>query len=458
MQNILFRADSSSNMGTGHIMRDLVLAEQFEGDNVFFASQGLPGNINHKIGEKNYTLEILKSNDIEELIDLIKKLAINIIVVDHYGIDYGFEKALKEATGVTIFVLDDTYEKHHCDILLNHNIYADSLRYKNLVPENCELRCGKNFTLLREEFRLEKTKKRTPNKGTKNILIAMGGADHSNLNIEILKVLESFSNIHVNVVTTTANQYLKELQEYVKAKADIITLHVNTNQVASLVNKADIAIVTPSVTANEVFYMNTPFIAIKTAGNQDEMYKYLAKNNFLVIDNFDEIDLTRKIKVLFDSEKIELVNFFELSIEEKKMVLDWRNEPSIRQWMFDQEEISLTSHLNYIESLQLKKDRSYFLVKKNAHAIGVIDFTNIDYRHKTTEFGIYSNPVLKGVGNFLMEAIIDYAFNTLNVITLVSEVFEENAAAIKLYDRFCFENKGIKEVNNKRVLSMELKK
>ena len=42
-------------------------------------------------------------------------------------------------------------------------------------------------------------------------------------------------------------------------------------------NEADFAIVTPSVTLNEIVYLNVPFIAIKTADNQDEMYKYLAK-------------------------------------------------------------------------------------------------------------------------------------------------------------------------------------
>ena len=54
--NILFRADSSSNIGTGHIMRDLVLAQQLEKKyphaTITFAVQNLSGNINHKIKEK----------------------------------------------------------------------------------------------------------------------------------------------------------------------------------------------------------------------------------------------------------------------------------------------------------------------------------------------------------------------------------------------------------------------
>mgnify|MGYP000264604108 CR=1 FL=1 len=288
--NILFRADSSSTIGTGHIMRDLVLAEQFKGAHIIFATQDLPGNINQKIEEKNYEIEALESNAIDELVNIIKKHAFEMIIIDHYGIDHDFEKALKGATGITIFVLDDTYEKHYCDILLNHNIYADSLRYKNLVPEHCELRCGANYTLLRDEFRSEKTKQRKPIQATKNIFIAMGGADHSNLNVQILKVLENFPNIDVNVVTATANQYLNELQGYVVDK-HYVTLHINTDQIARLMNDADVAIVSPSVTLNEIFYINIPFVAIKTANNQIEMYKYLVKNNHLALEKFNAIEL-----------------------------------------------------------------------------------------------------------------------------------------------------------------------
>ena len=295
--NILFRADSSSTIGTGHIMRDLVLAEQFKDDNITFATQELPGNINHKIKEKNYAIEILNSNELEELTDIIKQHSIDMIIIDHYGIDHPYEKALKEATGIIIFVLDDIYEKHYCDILLNHNIYADSSKYKNLVPEKCELRCGAKFTLLREEFRLEKTKQKQPTKVVKNIFIAMGGADHTNLNIKILKVLKNFPNIHVNVVTTTANQYLAELQEYVADKGNIM-LHINTDQIAKLMSDADFAIVTPSVTLNEVFYLNVPFIAIKTANNQNEMYKYLVEHDYLVLEKFNEIELKKTVEGL----------------------------------------------------------------------------------------------------------------------------------------------------------------
>jgi len=150
------------------------------------------------------------------------------------------------------------------------------------------------YTLLRDEFKIQKRLNIKPD-GTgslKNVFIAMGGADHTNLNIKILKVLETFPNIHANFVTTTANQYLNELQEYVTDK-DNVTLHINTDKIARLMNEADVAIVSPSVTLNEIFYLNVPFVAIKTANNQIEMYKYLVKNNHLALEKFDATELKK---------------------------------------------------------------------------------------------------------------------------------------------------------------------
>jgi len=298
-KSILFRADSSSIIGTGHIMRDLVLAKEFDGAKISFAVQELPGNINHKIAQEGYGIHLLHSNDAVELIDLIMQNNIEMIVIDHYGIDSLFEQELKAATGVEIFVLDDTYEKHHCDTLLNHNIYADATKYQGLVPESCELRCGANYTLLREEFHMEKQKGRVNRNDPQNyrVFIAMGGADHRNLNGAILDVLQQFPTIYADVVTTTANQNLEALQAYVKEN-EHIKLHINTDRIAQLMNEVDLAIVTPSVTLNEIVFLDIPFIAIQTAENQKFMVEYiLQKYPQNMIDHFDGALLREKVEV-----------------------------------------------------------------------------------------------------------------------------------------------------------------
>jgi len=293
-QNILFRSDSSSGIGTGHIMRDLVLASQYKDSSIVFATQELEGNINERVLETGHKIEILNSNEIEELNKLIEKLEIDLVVIDHYDIDYKFEKKLKKLNPkLKILSFDDTYEKHYCDILLNHNISADAKRYKNLVPKHCEVRCGTNYTLLREEFIKAKKEKKKRSKKT-TIFVAMGGADHSNISRKILNVLKNFEDIRVNLVTTTANKNLEKLQKYCKNKK-WIELHINSNKIAKLMQKSDFAIVTPSVTINEVYFMGLPFVAIMTADNQKEIYNYIKRKKYPTLKKFSRIELEKKI-------------------------------------------------------------------------------------------------------------------------------------------------------------------
>ena len=63
-------------------------------------------------------------------------------------------------------------------------------------------------------------------------------------------------------------------------------------------------------------------------------------------------------------ENIQLLNFIDLELKEKEMILEWRNHPDIRKWMYNQDEIKFEEHLNFIDSLKLRKDKLYFLVKK----------------------------------------------------------------------------------------------
>ncbi len=460
MSKTIIRADSSSSIGTGHIMRDIVLAKRdFSNSNVIFAVRDLPGNINHKIEEAGYEKRILKSCDIDELISLIRSTKADTLVIDHYDIGYEDEKYIKRNTGVTLFVLDDTYERHYCDILLNHNIYAETRRYKDLVPKHCELRCGEKFMLIRDEFYTAKKEKEAISldpKGKTHVFIAMGGADTANLNIPILKILSSFTNVHAHVVTTRANRNLKALEEYV-AIQNHATLYVETEQVAELMAGSDLAIVTPSVTINEIIFMKLAFIAIQTMDNQKEMVSYLQNHGMLYLKSFNSAKLAHYIEELLDSISAEIFNFIDLNIEDKEKVLQWRNHPEVRKWMYCDSPIELNEHFHFIDTLKEREDQIYFLVKAKGKPIGVIDFTKIDNNEKSARFGIYADPSLRGKGRILMRTLTTYAFSRLKLRKLIAEVFCDNKKAIELYRRFGFQKiKDIKK-NGRLLTIMELK-
>lgn len=154
-------------------------------------------------------------------------------------------------------------------------------------------------------------------------------------------------------------------------------------------------------------------------------------------------------------ENIELINFIDLTIEEKNMVLQWRNTPEVRKWMYNQNEITLQEHLDFIDSLKLMDDKLYFLVKEENDYIGVVDFTQIK-SNESLHMGIYANPNVRGKGKLLLEIIIDFSFNKLDVKKIYSEVFQKNVKAYELYERYKFNKIATRKVNNEEVLCLEL--
>lgn len=460
MKCVIIRTDSSSTIGTGHVMRDLVLAKRdFADDHVIFATRNLPGNINHKIEAAGYEIVILPSDDIEDLAEIAKANNAKTIVIDHYSIGYEEERRLKEMTGCRLFVLDDTYEKHYCDILLNHNIYADPEHYKGLVPNNCELRCGCEYTLLRKEF-IEAKKEKIDHPSLTNpprklqVFIAMGGADTADLNIPILETLKAFDEVTAHVVTTSANKNLDTLMRYARNE-EHMTLHIDTNEIARVMARCDFAIVTPSVTLNEIFYMELPFIAIQTAENQKEMARFILKKGHPLIETFDKNALRKEIEAMLKYLQCELVDFTKLAESEKREILEWRNHPDVRRWMLTKSPISWTDHLAFIETLNKREDRRYFLLKYRGEPLGVIDFTGIDRRKNAAAIGLYVRPGQRGLGQLLMRHILAYGFETLRLDTLIAEVFAENEKATRLYRRFGFEVTGEKMIDGEKLLLME---
>jgi len=154
---------------------------------------------------------------------------------------------------------------------------------------------------------------------------------------------------------------------------------------------------------------------------------------------------------------ISLINFTNLTLSEKKMVLAWRNHSNVKQWMHNNDLISMENHLAFIDYLKNSHDKIYFLVKQDDAYIGVIDFSNLDKHHKISEFGLYANVELKGMGNVLLNSICEYGFNILQLDRLTAEVFKGNEKAIRLYKRFHFKEITTKTINNQEIICMELK-
>ena len=156
-------------------------------------------------------------------------------------------------------------------------------------------------------------------------------------------------------------------------------------------------------------------------------------------------------------EELSLINFTDLNKEQESRILTWRNNTNVRKWMYTSEPISNRNHQNFIEMLKTDKTKQYYLVLKDSHEIGVIYFTNINLLSNQAQFGIYSNPLDKGNGKSMMQALKNYGFNTLKLHTLIAEVFQENTIAYNLYINAGFKETKTTLIKEQNIIQMELK-
>jgi len=259
-------------------MRDLVLAGQFREDEILFACRNLEGHIMDKIP---YPIMILSSMAVEELIMIVKQAQIDMLVIDHYGICYEDEKRIKEATGVKIFSFDGSYKKHHCDYLLNQNIYADAKKYQELVPSFCKVFCGLEYALIRDEFKNEKKLQKKTNSEDIKVLVTLGGADPHNMTLETLKTLEKVTDrrFEIVVVLGGANPHKKEIEAFIQMAKHRYIMIVDTDSMASLMRGIDFAVSSAGTTSIELLYMQIPFFALSIVKNQDLIFQYLIEND-----------------------------------------------------------------------------------------------------------------------------------------------------------------------------------
>lgn len=152
-----------------------------------------------------------------------------------------------------------------------------------------------------------------------------------------------------------------------------------------------------------------------------------------------------KLRRNLDINNVHLKNFINLSQDEKKMVLDWRNSQQIRNGMYSNEEIKWQEHVSFIQSLETDDTRLYFLAFIKENPVGVVYFTGISITHKRGVYGIYLRPdgqYPPDTGELLRDVILELAFPYLDFNTLNSEVLSDNKLAYIYNRRGNFKEEG----------------
>jgi len=324
---VVVRADASIEIGSGHIMRCLTLAERLrqDGATVVFLCRELTGNMCKFLSERKFDVSILNDRSRRESGDLrhgedensrsrylgwlgvsqmddaleAKKALTCLgfvpdwLVVDHYSLGANWEREMRpSARG--IMVIDDLADRpHECDILLDQNLCADyGTRYSGLVPATCVTLLGPRYALLRPEFREARRVRRERGQTPKRILVFFGGSDPQNVTDVALRAIGSLgsSDLQVDVVIGSSSVSRRAVEELCRNMPSC-NCHVQPTNMASLMAATDLFVGAGGTTTWERMMLGLPSVVVAIAENQVPIASYLGEMGFLsFVGQFDESD------------------------------------------------------------------------------------------------------------------------------------------------------------------------
>ena len=312
--NCVFRVDSSLEIGGGHMMRCLTLADMLssKGHAVSFICRDLPHNLGHLASKKGYQVFYLAvtTNSIEEdaerTSNIIKEFVgfPDWLIIDHYELDYRWQGCLVDDVRKIMVIDDLANRKHYCHLLLDQNLYPNlNTRYDDLTPANCKLLLGPAYTLLRNEFIEERKNLRNRDGIINRILVFFGGSDPTEETEKVIRAIDipEFSKIAFDVIVGGANPRKNNIELLCRPRKNI-SLYYQVSNISQLMNNADLAIGAGGTATWERCFLGLPALVIILADNQAEVVKsvhergaiinlgwYDHVNSKLIIDSIQEL-------------------------------------------------------------------------------------------------------------------------------------------------------------------------
>lgn len=295
---IVFRVDASLQIGTGHVMRCLTLAQALKtaGARCRFVCRAHEGHLIEHITGQGFDATALPigAPDIREVLggpthaawlgcstsaDAQQTLAafegqhIDGLVVDHYALDATWEALVRPRVS-HLMVVDDLADRpHRCDMLLDPNLGRHATDYAACVPPACRILAGPRYALLRPEFAALRgySLQRRSAPELHQVLITLGGVDRSDATGRVLAALRDGDlppSCRLTVVMGAHAPWLERVRDLAVQMPWPTEVLVGVADMAQRMADADLSIGAAGGTAWERCCLGVPTLLIVLADNQ----------------------------------------------------------------------------------------------------------------------------------------------------------------------------------------------
>ena len=254
---LIFRADATLDIGAGHVMRSLAIAEEA-------ISRGIQcifvGNTKEFTWIENQIIETGFYKVFQESKDFNSNKDSDILVIDSYAIDPKHDFLNKDKWLKIVSIIDQLTPEYLCHLKIHPGIREYGFKLNNTLTFG-----GANYIPMRKSiYKVNKLNESTPLK----ILVVGGGVDKTNFVLSISQVLASIDK-EFNAVLLTNVQKPKSLD----ARFSVISIGSGLDFIA---NDMDLIFSTASTTSLE-FLARGIAVAIGCAvDNQQQYYSDLA--------------------------------------------------------------------------------------------------------------------------------------------------------------------------------------
>ncbi|MBL1198519.1 MAG: UDP-2,4-diacetamido-2,4,6-trideoxy-beta-L-altropyranose hydrolase [Nostoc sp. GBBB01] len=479
---LLIRVDASTQIGTGHVMRCLALAQAWQdaGGQVIFVMATEAPDLKTRLQSEgmeviHLPIEIGSAEDAEETAKLARQFDANWVVVDGYQFGTKYQEIIKEFQLKLLFLDDFGHAKqYYADIVLNQNIHADEGLYVSRQPYT-QLLLGTSYSLLRREFWQWREWERSLPLVAKKLLITLGGADPDNVTLKVIQGLQQVEveGLEAVVVVGASNPHYEQLLVLSQESKFPIHLKRNVTNMPELMAWADVAVTAGGSTCWELAFMGLPSIVLILAENQRAIAEKLEAMGVVVNlgwhENVSTLEIALRVTQLLitagSREKMakcsqELVdakgssrvlsylkdNFFQLRSvrqDDCQLLWEWSNAPEVRAVSFSSKPILWEDHIQWFKSKLINPNCIFYIaINNNNIPIGQIRY-DIENYEATVSISIDPKFRNQGYGSRLIKLGCKQLFSNFDITRINAYIKPNNQVSIKAFFKAGFQSMGI---------------
>lgn len=317
-EHLIIRADASTQIGIGHFMRCLALAQAWKdaGGQPILVTSCKSYGLLQRYREEGIEVHILDApypdpDDWNQTKDILASHPNAWVVLDGYHFDETYQRTVKDV-GHPLLVIDDMahLEHYYADIVLNQNLHAQHLEY------SCEpythLLLGTRYVLLRREFLAWGSRKRGIPDVARRVLVTLGGSDPENYTLEVIQALQDMAipSLEAKIVVGASNPNADVLETVVTQSDNTMCLIRDAKNMNELMAWADIAVSGGGTTCWEALCTGVPLLVLVLASNQESNAGALQERGAAIRldlrDAQDDSEVIRLVRELSDSKRVRM--------------------------------------------------------------------------------------------------------------------------------------------------------